>query len=342
LTGAHAPQPNPNKRPLTDPDPDFDWNYWTNLEDPRPPGPAPPKRLKLFGQVHEYQVEHDVQQPNPKGGPSTGADPNFDWNYWMNVEDPPPLGSASPKGFGQAHNYQVEHVQQHVQQPNPGPSTDSNFDWIRLDDKLRPRPASPPKEIDLARWGIPLSDDSSNPRLTTKPDSDHNLMAAHQPPAPYPPSSTEFDKDHDVNPPSPYAPSRTEVHPYSYPGSVAHPPSPGTGSLIEVKPEVVTPPSPGTGSLIEVKSEVMTPPSSNVGSPKEPENEVVHEPPPTPELTDPESLNADSQSVDIQAAIYAAKGKAKVSRRISGTARDVGNAAQRELLPAEMSLDPGE
>jgi len=69
---------------------------------------------------------------------------------------------------------------------------------------------------------------------------------------------------------------------------------------------------------------------------------------PSPELTDPEphldyqSLSTDSQPVDPQATIYAAKGKAKESRRISGTTRDVGNAAQRELQSDERSLDPGE
>jgi hypothetical protein len=68
-------------------------------------------------------------------------------------------------------------------------------------------------------------------------------------------------------------------------------------------------------------------------------------------LADPElhsdhqslSVPVDSQPVDLQASIYAAKGKAKESRRISGTARDVGNhATQRDLQPAERSLDPGE
>ena len=43
---------------------------------------------------------------------------------------------------------------------------------------------------------------------------------------------------------------------------------------------------------------------------------------------DHQSLSADSQAEDVQAAArYAAKGKAKVSRHISGTASDVGNAA---------------
>ena len=60
----------------------------------------------------------------------------------------------------------------------------------------------------------------------------------------------------------------------------------------------------------------------------------------------PSSTGTDSQPEDPEAAaaaLYALKGKAKESRRSSGTARDVGNAAQRdsELLPDGRSLDPG-
>jgi hypothetical protein len=100
--------------------------------------------------------------------------------------------------------------------------------------------------------------------------------------------------------------------------------------------------------LAEHEHEVVTPsPSpllSSLGSPKEPEDPVVPGPPqsPVPELPlDHQSSNADSQPVDLQAAIYAAKGKAKESRHISGTARDVGKAAQRDLHTAERSPEVG-
>jgi hypothetical protein len=86
---------------------------------------------------------------------------------------------------------------------------------------------------------------------------------------------------------------------------------------------------------------VVHPASTSEGSKKEPEYDVFYGPRPTP---DPE-LHLDHQSLSlngVQAAIYAAKGKAKESRRISGTTRDVGNAPQRELQPDERSLDPGE
>ncbi|KAF8491694.1 hypothetical protein F5888DRAFT_964582 [Russula emetica] len=96
----------------------------------------------------------------------------------------------------------------------------------------------------------------------------------------------------------------------------------------------------------EPENEVVTPPSLDLGSPKEPEDEVVPGPPTSPELTDPElhlddqPLSSDRQQVDLNAAIYAAKGKAKESRRISGTARDAGNAIQRELQPGSGGILP--
>ena len=73
------------------------------------------------------------------------------------------------------------------------------------------------------------------------------------------------------------------------------------------------------------------------------------EPQASSELTDLElrlghgsSSTMDSKPADLQAAIHAAKGKAKESRHISGTTRDVGNMDQRELQPDERSLDSGE
>jgi len=88
-------------------------------------------------------------------------------------------------------------------------------------------------------------------------------------------------------------------------------------------------PSPGAGLPTESEHEVVTPPSSQKG----PEYDMVHGSTPSTELSDPghQSSSTDSQPEDLQAALYAAKGKAKEARRIFGTARDVGDAAQREL-----------
>ena len=323
-------------RPSPGADPNFDWEHWQNA--PSPPKPSSPNE---FGLAPEYQMGH-VQQPN--AGPLTGPDPGFDWEHWQNAPSPP------------KPSYQMGHMQQ----PNAGPLTgpDPNFDWEHWQNALSPPKPSSPNEFGLApehqvtnpwatgpdpgldsnRW-VSLDDLFARPasakentapaqHLDTKPDSDPNLMAAHQPP-PYPLSSTEFGKDHDVNQPLSYAPEATDFYSYSYPGSVAHPPSLGAGSSTVPEHEEVTPSSP------------------NLGSPKEPENEVVPRPPPTPESSDPQSLSTAVQpedlraamygNEDLQASMYAAKGKGKESRSITSTAGAVGNAAQRELQPAERS-----
>jgi hypothetical protein len=96
-------------------------------------------------------------------------------------------------------------------------------------------------------------------------------------------------------------------------------------------PKIGPPPSPDSDSELTL----------NLGPLKEPEDEVVPGPPstPDPELhSDHQSLSAGSQGEDIQAAVYAAKGKAKESRSIAGISRDVGNAAQRELQPDELKV----
>jgi hypothetical protein len=262
-----------------------------------------------YGSDQEWATAYSSKQyPNPdpelSTAPGPGADPEFDWNYWMSLEDP-----ASPKKIGLAPENQAGHVPQPDQRPSAG--ADPNFDWeywMNLD-----RPASP-KETGPVAWGIPTSE-------------------AHQPPPSgyYPLSSTEFGQDHGVNPP----PSPTDLHSY-----LLSNPWLSTGP----EHEVVTPPSTGAGSTTVPEHEVATPPSPDLGPPKEPENEVVHGPPTTPGSADPE-LPSDYQPLSedsFKAAIYAAKGKAKQSRRISGTARDVGSVAQRELQHAERSLDPRE
>ena len=83
---------------------------------------------------------------------------------------------------------------------------------------------------------------------------------------------------------------------------------------------------------LHVPASVVHPPSMNAWLPTWPENEAV---------TPSESSPNPTQPVDSQAAVNAAKGKAKESRHISGTTGDVGNAAQRELQSDERSLDPG-
>jgi hypothetical protein len=135
--------------------------------------------------VHEPKVN-----PIPIQGPSTGADPDFDWNHWANAPSPPK--PSSPKEFGlvpDSPGYQMGHVQQ----PNAGPLTgaDPDFDWDYWANAPSPPKPSSLKEISLAPehqmvtgadpglWGISLPDDPWDTGLTTKLDSDPNLMAAH-------------------------------------------------------------------------------------------------------------------------------------------------------------------
>jgi len=368
LTGAHAPLPklpNPKPRPSTDsksdmsllyppvgpasqkefgqahgyqaervqqPNPgpsadsDFDWNYWTNHEDPPPPKPASskssssklwtklgsnlksltrPASQKELGEVHGSQVEN-AQQPNTE--PSSSM-------LWKK------LGSnlkSLVRPASQKESGQVEHVQQ----PSPGPSAD--FDWNYWLNHEDPPPKPPPtnsgsnwkKLIDLMD---PLTPEAklalskpSNSKPSTDSESAGNWKSWINPLNLLDPLTPEarlrLTQSKPLNPkPSDAGPSNPELW-------TPRPSDPGPSN-----PELWTP-------------------SPNLGSPKKPENEVLPGPLPNP---DPEhnsghqSSSADSQPVDPEAAAaaarYALKGKAKVERRVSGTARDVGNAAQREL-----------
>jgi hypothetical protein len=330
--------PIPIPGPSTGADPYFDWEHWQNA--PSPPKPLSPKGISL---APKYQIGY-VKQLNVE--PSTGADPDFDWEHWQNAPSPPK--PSSPKEISLAPKYQIGHLKQLDAELSTG--ADPDFDWDRWSSEddllaLAPRPlaTSPQKEVGPTVWGIPWPDDPWKTGLTTKPD----------------------------------APAATDFYSYAHPGSEAHPPVPASAWLPEVpEHEEVTAPSPGTrlptvpehGDMIApspgaelptmLEHEDEAPPSPNLGSPKEPENEVVPGPPPTPESTDPE-LHSDPQSLstavqpedlraamyaneDLRASMYAAKGKAKESRSIVGTARVVEDAAQKELQPAERSLDPGE
>ncbi|KAF8502840.1 hypothetical protein F5888DRAFT_1667592 [Russula emetica] len=86
--GEHSPRPNPNPEPtgpVDGADPEFDWNYWTNKESP--PIPSSPK--EGIGLDPEYQGHGQQFNTRPSTGPdSTDPDPNFDWDYWMNRDDP--------------------------------------------------------------------------------------------------------------------------------------------------------------------------------------------------------------------------------------------------------------
>jgi hypothetical protein len=68
---------------------------------------------------HELTGAH-APQPNPNKRPLTDPDPDFDWDYWTNLVNPRPSGSAPPKR---------PHV---VQAPAPNPaSSTANPDSLK-------------------------------------------------------------------------------------------------------------------------------------------------------------------------------------------------------------------
>ena len=309
-----------NLRPSTDQDQDLDWNHWVSFDDPPTPRPASQNDL-----APEYQVEH-VQQPNPR--PLT--DPV---HHWASFDDPPTPRPASQNDL--APEYQGGHVQQ----PNPKPLTDPDPDpdldwnrWMGLDDPLAPslRPESP-KEIGLAPEQQVEHVQQPDPGTSSSapPVPDHESTNVVQSPAPNPASSTG-------NPGSLVEPSSSTA------------PVQGSWDHFNAVWDDLWWYKPGANPR------PATPPSPDLGSPKEPENEVVPGPPPTPESTDPSdphSLGVGVQPEDLRAALYgnenlqdamyAEKGKAKDSRSISGTARDVGNAAQRAATCRKVALIGG-
>ncbi|KAI0271900.1 hypothetical protein BGY98DRAFT_936933 [Russula aff. rugulosa BPL654] len=79
----------------------------------------------------------DERRASAGSEPKPSKDPDFDWDYWTNLEDEPQPKRpklASSKEFGQAHDGQVVHAQQ----PNPDSSN-----WFGLPDLL-----PPPKQPD--------------------------------------------------------------------------------------------------------------------------------------------------------------------------------------------------
>ena len=278
----------------------------------------------------EYSSDHELteahaQHLNPN--PEPKDDSYTDWNYWTRPPLLKPL-SPTPEEFSQAHENQVEHVQQ----PNPGSSADSDFDWNHWQNHEDPPPMGPgssaDSDFDWNHWQNhedpppprPVSSKPPNPKPSKKLGLKLKKWAnrwkilinklrprpsSSNPGPPNPLSPTEVDPGHGVNPTSLSASSPTKNN-------------------LDGGP-------------------LATPPSPDIGSPKdqEPEREM---PPPIPESTNPElqPSSADAQLVDpqTQAANYAAKGKAKTP--FSDSTFEVGSTSQSGSRPAGRSLEPGD
>ena len=220
------------------------------------------------------------------------------------VQAPPPnlaLSTANPNPFMEPSSSEPSPTTSSTQSDPEykwsfEPEGDSMVDFSQPNPKKRPwTDMEPDPGFDWAYWTAYVNRPSTSPKEIGQASG---YQAEHvQQPAPGPSTASDFDR---TNSPEPL--------------SVVYPPS--TSAELPTGPEH----------------------EGNPGSNKEPEYGMTDEPPSNPEPTDPElpldNQSTDSQEMDPQAAaIYAAKGKAKQLRRITGTTRDVGNVAQRELQP---------
>jgi hypothetical protein len=220
--------------------------------------------------------------------------------------------------------------------------------WTKLKQPLSPIPEEPPLEPNPA--SSPANSEPSSPSTTasmeefmsdgwwdgeeglvydpTSSDGSDNEMTAADAPQPNTnprpsedPNSDRNDRTNLEGPPPPKRPkpSTSKEFGQAQENEVA-PVQPNPG------PSDPGPSNPWKGFGQAQENVQPNPGPSNPGLPTEP---VLALPSP------------DSQPLDPQAALYAAKGKAKLERRVPGAARDVGNAVQRELQLAERMLDPG-
>ncbi|KAI0283723.1 hypothetical protein BGY98DRAFT_1093809 [Russula aff. rugulosa BPL654] len=278
------------------------------------------------------------------GSPGHGSDNKWTWNneylsqddHWHNPLDP--MSIPGSPGHGSDNKWTWAKAPKSNPNPNPMPSTepDPNFDWDHwrnVESPPRqtatwsnvpkskpiwiPKPSadadpdfdwkywmtmeSPPRQKPAPRPAMPKPG-PLNPSLSTELDSDRNLMAANRPQSSQSQSSTEVftivlltTTDKDL--------------PYSDAGSPNEPASPDADWR------------------------------------KLPEGGMLVGPPPSPAATDDPDLQFDHQSsstapgvqpvvLDAQDLAYTLKGKGKVLRRVSSTARDVGNAAEERVAAA--------
>ena len=244
-----------------------------------------------------------------------GSGSNLDWNHWRNNPNLPAPTRPAPSKPSTKYGLNLKTFMNKLNfkdpSPNSKPSTGSGFNWKQSLNPLNfMDPLTPQAKQALSK--------SSNPKPSTEsaPNWKHwvnplNLMDPLTPDArqalskPSKPS-TEWDLGWES---------------WDYAHDVKIPPPSGSSSLKSSNPGTSNPgrPDPMTPQPLR--------PLRIVESPQEPENAVAPGPSPTPELTNP----AESQPADPEAAaaaLYAAKGKAKETRHISRSARDVGDATE--------------
>jgi hypothetical protein len=196
----------------------------------------------------------------------------------------------------------------------------------------------------IEKWFVPAKESSaahgSSSSTTSEPG--HVSMSVIDAPAPNPGPSTE--SDHLLTPM--HTPQSSTVHPTWFnfdPNSEWLGPQVSQPNTVHALPNT-GPSNPSTKFDSDHSLVAPPPPSQTKGSSTESDIEMEDFPPSsTVSSTAPnrDSMNADSQLENLQTDRDALKGQAKESRRNSGNARDLGNAAQGELQP-EKSHDSNE
>ena len=275
---------NPNPGPSTDSD--FDWDHW--MKEVNPPSPRPalskpsdpkPSTDSDFDWSHWTKV---VNSPSPRPASSTGS--RFNWK--INLKKLVNLKGTPPSGPGSS------------QPSNQKPSTGSGINWKNLikfkkSKKFKDAPAA--LSPDQASSSLPSSQPwnpkpSTKSRLSSFANNVIDLLGKLDPlprPLPRPPAKPDSDV---------------------------------WESLSNWDPNLVSAPRQPLPSL------KISPP--NTEQLKEPgvepvEVEVIHEPPSSPD-SEPHSVHQSlspaspgPQQEDPEAALYRAKGKAKVIEKVS-------------------------
>jgi hypothetical protein len=232
---------------------------------------------------------------------------------------------------------------------------EDHFAKPEVSSAARPSTSFPPSGSNRAQMGVKQPPPPSpkldsppappGPASSTMSDADYELVGAHDAPLKPGPSTESY---HDLT--GMHAPQLSPVLPtwfltdHGYSGPHASQPNPGR--LVAEEP----PSRPASPIQFDAghEYELVRPPSPSPGSAPATESdyEMVGVPPPgavSSTNRGRRSMGADSrlENLRVHAVRDALKGNAKESRLISGTARDVLKAAQRELQ-RERSLDPGE
>jgi hypothetical protein len=273
--------------------------------------------------------------PKPISYAHPQSNSDDDWLYDTDGKPLVRLSSLTPVGSASGSGHELTHVLQPKPNPIPGPSTDGDFDWNHWSNIVNQRPPKQPipgpstdGDFDWSLWTYIVNQpEPKKLKLTSSKKFGQGQLAL----APQPKLAVLKGSDSGLDD---YI-GLDDLLPLELPSSEKFDQT-HEDHVVQVPPPNLVGPS-----TAEPFNQGLLPSEPWYGLSEGLNNEVAQGLPPRPDSTDPElhsdhqPLSTDSQPPDpeaIEAArIYAAKGKAKQTRSIPGTARDVRNAVQREF-----------